>query len=60
MTTVQTVQSNLSGIGAGGSGLLHTMPSISKGAQTAETVEKEVVKKSLLASGLDALGGGLF
>ena len=48
------------GWGAGGAGLLHTMPAISKGAQTAETVEKEVVKKSLLASGLDALGGGLF
>jgi hypothetical protein len=62
VTTVQTASSSLSGIGAGagGAGPLSTIPSVSKGAQTAETVEKEVVKKSLLASGLDALGGGLF
>jgi hypothetical protein len=59
--TVKTATSSISSIGAGlgATSLLNTLPSISKGTQNAEAVEKEVVKKSLLASGFDKLTGGL-
>jgi len=59
---VKTAESSISGVGAGigSTSLIGTLPSVSKGGQTAESVEKAVVKKSLLASGLDSLAGGLF
>ena len=55
---VKTATSSISsvGVGVGSTGLISSLPSVSKGGQTAETVEKEVVKRSLLVSGGINLG----
>ena len=56
--TVATSAVNLSGVGGAGAltSVLRAVPLLDLGASSVEKVEKEVVKKSLLASGLDSLG----
>jgi hypothetical protein len=56
--TVKTASSSLipSGLSAGTT-VLRALPVASKGPQNAEGVEKAVVEKSMLASGLDSLAG---
>lgn len=56
---VKTASSSLTPGAGVSSQLLRALPTQSGGAKTAEAKEKEVVKKSLLASGLDLGGLGL-
>jgi hypothetical protein len=60
--TVATSTSALGGLGGALGGLvgaLRALPLLDQGNKSVEKVEKEVIKKSLLASGLDSLGLGL-
>jgi hypothetical protein len=58
--TVKTASSSLVPTGPlAAGGVLRTLPIANKGGQNAESKEKEVVKKSMLASGLDLAGLGM-
>jgi hypothetical protein len=58
ITTVATASADLGGLGGLGAvtAVLAAVPLLDLGAKSVEKVEKEVIKKSLLASGLDSLG----